>query len=46
MSLSLELVGEVNHTTEYVTDLFSFDDVEWIILPNFLSWFLLRSQII
>ena len=23
-----ELVGKVNHTTEYVTDLFSFDDVE------------------
>ena len=27
-----ELVGEVNHTTECVTDLFSFVDVEWIIL--------------
>ena len=27
-----ELVGEVNHTTECVTDLFSFVDVEWTIL--------------
>jgi len=27
-----ELVGEVNHTTEYVTDLFSLVDVEWTIL--------------
>jgi len=27
-----ELVGEVNHTTEYVTNLFSFVDVEWTIL--------------
>jgi len=27
-----ELVGEVNHTTECVTDLFSFVDFEWIIL--------------
>ena len=27
-----ELVGEVNHTTESVTDLFSFVDVEWIIM--------------
>ena len=27
-----KLVGEVNHTTEYVTDLFSFVDVEWLIL--------------
>ena len=25
-------VGEVNHTTESATDLFSFVDVEWIIL--------------
>ena len=24
-----ELVGDVNHTTECVTDLFSFVDVEW-----------------
>ena len=29
-----ELVGEVNHTTECVTDLFSFVDVEWIILRS------------
>jgi len=28
----VELVGEVNHTTECVTDLFSFVDVEWTIL--------------
>jgi len=27
-----ELVGEVNHTTECVTDLFSFVDVEWTIM--------------
>ena len=27
-----ELVGEVNHTTECMTDLFSFVDFEWIIL--------------
>ena len=27
-----ELVGEVNHTTECVTDLFSFVDVGWTIL--------------
>ena len=27
-----ELVGEVNHTTECVTDLFIFVDVEWIFL--------------
>jgi len=27
-----ELVGEVNHTTECVTDLFSFVDFKWIIL--------------
>ena len=27
-----ELVGEVNHTTECVTDLFSFVDVEWRFL--------------
>ena len=27
-----ELVGEVNHTTEYMTDPFSFVDFEWIIL--------------
>ena len=27
-----ELVGEVNHTTESVTDLFSFVDVELTIL--------------
>ena len=27
-----ELVREVNHTTESVTDLFSFVDVEWIIM--------------
>ena len=27
-----ELVGEVNHTTVCVTDLFSFVDVEWTIL--------------
>ena len=27
-----ELVGEVNHTNECVTDLFSFVDVEWTIL--------------
>jgi len=27
-----ELVGEVNHTTESVTDLFSFVDFELIIL--------------
>ena len=25
-------MGEVNHTTEYVTDLFNFVDVEWTIL--------------
>ena len=28
----VELVGEVNHTTECVTDLFSLVDVEWTIL--------------
>ena len=27
-----ELVGEVNYTTEYVTDLFSFVELEWTIL--------------
>jgi len=27
-----ELVGEVNHTTEYVTDLFWIVDFEWTIL--------------
>ena len=27
-----ELVGEVNHTTECVTDLFSFVDFEWRFL--------------
>jgi hypothetical protein len=27
-----ELVGEVNHTTECVTNFFSFVDVEWGIL--------------
>ena len=27
-----ELVGEVNHTTECVTDPFSFVDFEWILL--------------
>ena len=27
-----ELVWEVSHTTECVTDLFSFVDVEWSIL--------------
>ena len=27
-----ELVGEFNHTTESVTELFSFIDFEWIIL--------------
>jgi len=27
-----ELVGEVNHSTECVTDLFSFVDFEWILL--------------
>ena len=27
-----ELVGEVNHTTECVNDLFSFVDVEWRFL--------------
>ncbi len=32
MSDCEELVGEVNHTTECVTDLFSFVDVEWTIL--------------
>ena len=37
MSDCEELVGEVNHTTEYVTDLFSFVDVEWLILLINLS---------
>ena len=32
-----ELVGEVNHTTEGVTDLLSFVDVEWLILLINLS---------
>jgi len=32
MSDCEDLVGEVNHTTECVTDLFSFVDVEWTIL--------------
>ena len=32
MSDCEELVGEVNQTTECVTDLFSFVELEWIIL--------------
>ena len=33
-----EFAGEVNHTTECVTDLFSFVDVEWRFLRFNLNY--------
>ena len=41
-----ELVGEINHTTECVTDLFSFVDVGWLILlfPDGLDLLFLKVK--